>query len=263
VAARVLVAEDNEVNQKVAVRILEKLGYRVDVADDGREALEACAQTRYDAVLMDGQMPGLDGYEVTRRIRAREGRGERLPIIAMTASAMKGDREKCLEAGMDDYVSKPVTPEGLQAVLLRWVGAPAAPAEKAATASSAAGDLLDDAVVRSLMSVDDDGTLMDEVVATFLKIAPVRLAAIRRAAKGHPAQLERAAHSFLGSCGNLGCRRMADLCARLEVLGRSGSTEGAAGLAAALENEYAAVKPHLEALPGRHPRRAGVPPAAS
>ena len=261
VAARVLVAEDNEVNQKVAVRILEKLGYRVEVAEDGREALEACVRTRYDAVLMDGQMPGMDGYEVTRRIRAREKDGERLPIIAMTASAMKGDRERCLEAGMDDYVSKPVTPESLEAALRRWVGAPAAPAEKAA-ALPAAGDLLDEAVVASLMSVDDDGTLMDEVVATFLKIAPVRLAAIRKAAKGNAAQLERAAHSFLGSCGNLGCRRMADLCARLEVLGRSGSTEGAPGLASALEQEYVAVKPHLEALPGRHPRRAGAPSAS-
>jgi two-component system sensor histidine kinase/response regulator len=265
VAARVLVAEDNEVNQKVAVRILEKLGYRVEVADDGREAVEACGRTRYDAVLMDGQMPGMDGYEATRRIREREGAGERLPIIAMTASAMKGDRERCLEAGMDDYVSKPVTPESLEAALRRWVGAPAAPAEKAAVASPAAGDLLDEAIVGSLMSVDDDGTLMDEVVATFLKIAPVRLAAIRKASKGNAAQLERAAHSFFGSCGNLGCRRMADLCARLEVLGRSGSTEGAPGLARNLEEEFEAVRPHLEALPGRHPKRqdAGAAPSAT
>ena len=260
VAARVLVAEDNEVNQKVAVRILEKLGYRVEVAENGKEALEACARTRYDAVLMDGQMPGMDGFEATRRIREREHEagGPRLPIVAMTASAMKGDREKCLEAGMDDYVSKPVTPEALEAVLRRWVGAPAAPAEKAASAAPALGGLLDEAIVGSLMSVDDDGSLMDEVVATFLKIAPVRLGAIRKAARGNAVQLERAAHSFLGSCGNLGCRRMADLCARLEVLGRSGSTEGAPDLARALEEEYAAVKPHLEALPGRHPKRAGA-----
>jgi two-component system sensor histidine kinase/response regulator len=260
VAARVLVAEDNEVNQKVAVRILEKLGYRVEVAENGQEALEACARTRYDAVLMDGQMPGMDGYEATRRIREREHEagGPRLPIVAMTASAMKGDREKCLEAGMDDYVSKPVTPEALEAVLRRWVGKAAAPAERAASVAPAPGGFLDEAIVGSLMSVDDDGSLMDEVVATFLKIAPVRLGAIRKAARGNAVQLERAAHSFLGSCGNLGCRRMADLCARLEVLGRSGSTEGATDLARALEEEYTAVKPHLEALPGRHPKRAGA-----
>jgi two-component system sensor histidine kinase/response regulator len=261
VAARVLVAEDNEVNQKVAVRILEKLGYRVEVADNGREALEACGRTHYDAVLMDGQMPEMDGYEATRRIREQEGAGARLPIIAMTASAMKGDREKCLEAGMDDYVSKPVTPEELERVLRRWVGAPAAPAERAAAAPPSAGDLLDEAIVSSLVAVDDDGTLMEEVVATFLRIAPLRLAAIRKAAKGNAAQLERAAHSFLGSCGNLGCRRMADLCARLEVLGRSGSTEGAPDLARLLEEEYAAVTPHLEALPARHPKRAAAAPS--
>jgi two-component system sensor histidine kinase/response regulator len=264
IAAHVLVAEDNEVNQKVAVKILERLGYRVEVADNGREALAACARTRYDAVLMDGQMPGMDGYEATRKIRERETRGgRRLPIIAMTASAMKGDREKCLEAGMDDYVSKPVTPEGIEAVLKRWIGAATAPAERAAGEPAASGSLLDEAVVQSLMSVDDDGTLMDEVVATFLRIAPARLTAIRKAAKGNAPGLERAAHSFLGSCGNLGARRMAELCARLEVLGRSGSTEGAPEIARALDEEFAAVRPQLEALPGRHPRRAGAAPSTS
>jgi CheY-like chemotaxis protein/HPt (histidine-containing phosphotransfer) domain-containing protein len=257
VAAHVLVAEDNEVNQKVAVHILEKLGYRVEVADNGREAMEACQRTRYDAVLMDAQMPGVDGYEATRRIREAEGSGRRVPIIAMTASAMKGDREKCLEAGMDDYISKPVTPEELAKVLQRWVSphAPAVEAAEAAKTEPVAGDLLDGAIIRSLMSVDEDGSLLDELVATYKRIAPVRIAALRKAAKGSAAELERTAHSFLGSCGNLGCRRMADLCARLEVLGRSGSTEGAAELVQALEAEYAAVKPQLEALPGRHPAR--------
>jgi PAS domain S-box-containing protein len=257
-SARVLVAEDNEVNQKVAVRILEKLGYRVEVADNGKDALDACARTSYDAVLMDGQMPEMDGYEATRRIREREGTGRRTPIIAMTASAMKGDREKCLEAGMDDYVSKPVTPEQVEAALRRWIVAPVASAEPLPIETAASEDLLDETIVESLMSVDDDGSLIDEVVATFFRIAPLRLAAIRKAARAGPQQLERAAHSFLGSCGNLGCRRMAELCARLEVLGRSGSTAGAGALARALEKEYAAVKPHLEALPARHPRRAGA-----
>ena len=258
ISARILVAEDNEVNQKVAVRILEKLGYGVEVADNGKDALEACARGRYDAVLMDGQMPGMDGYEATRRIREREGTGRRTPIIAMTASAMKGDREKCMEAGMDDYVSKPVTPEQLEAVLRRWIVAPARSAEAPLAEAATAGDLLDETIVQSLMSVDDDGSLLDELLATFFRIAPVRLATIRKATRGSPQQLERAAHSFLGSCGNLGCRRMAELCARLEVLGRSGSTAGAGALHRALEKEYAAVKPHLEALPARHPKRAGA-----
>jgi PAS domain S-box-containing protein len=256
--ARVLVAEDNEVNQKVAVRILERLGYRVEVADNGREAVEACKRSPYAAVLMDGQMPVLDGFEATRRIRELEGEGRHTPVIAMTASAMKGDRERYLEAGMDDYVSKPVTPESLEAVLKHWVRPPRVATPAASTLEpppSSAEELLDETVVQSLMSVDEDGTLMDEVVSTFLRVAPARLTALRKAAKGNAAQLERAAHSFFGSCGNLGCRRMADLCARLEVLGRSGSTEGAPDLVHALEEELAAVRPHLEALPGRHPKR--------
>ncbi|HEY7923537.1 MAG TPA: response regulator, partial [Vicinamibacteria bacterium] len=259
VAAHVLVAEDNEVNQKVAAKILEKLGFGVELAENGKQALAACARRRYDAVLMDGQMPGMDGYEATRKIRERETRGaRRVPIIAMTASAMKGDREKCLEAGMDDYITKPVTPDALEAVLRKWVGGATTPAERAAAEPAAQGDLLDESVVQNLMSVDDDGTLMDEIVATFLRIAPARLASIRKAAKGNAAMLEREAHSFLGSCGNLGARRMAELCARLEVLGRSGSTEGAPAIARALEEELAAVRPLLEALPARHPKRASA-----
>jgi HPt (histidine-containing phosphotransfer) domain-containing protein len=111
------------------------------------------------------------------------------------------------------------------------------------------------------MSVDDDGTLMDEIVATFLRIAPARLAAIKKAAKGNAAMLEREAHSFLGSCGNIGARRMAETCARLEVLGRSGSTEGAVEIARTLEEELVSVRPQLEALPGRHPKRAGALPS--
>ncbi len=254
--ARLLVAEDNEVNQKVAVRLLEKQGYRVDVADNGREALEACQRSRYDAVLMDGQMPGMDGFEATRRIREEEGGKRHTPIIAMTASAMKGDRERCLEAGMDDYVSKPVTPESLAAVLKGWVKTPSPVSEDTTAASPSSDELLDAVVIQSLMSVDEDGTLMDEVVAVFLRIAPARLTALHKAARGNAVQLERTAHSFLGSCGNLGCRRMSDLCARLEVLGRSGSTEGAPELVRALEEELAAVRPHLEELPRRHPKRA-------
>jgi PAS domain S-box-containing protein len=264
VAAHVLVAEDNEVNQKVAAKILEKLGYRVELAENGKEALAACARRRYDAVLMDGQMPGMDGYEATRRIRERETRGgRRVPIIAMTAHAMKGDREKCLEAGMDDYLTKPVTPETVEAVLRKWVGTATTPAERAAAAGAPPAELLDENVVQNLMSVDDDGSLLEEVVATFLRIAPARLTAIRKGAKGNAALLEREAHSFLGSCGNIGASRMAEICARLEVLGRSGSTEGAVELARRLEDELAEVRPQLEALPGRHPKRAGVLPSRS
>jgi two-component system, sensor histidine kinase and response regulator len=238
--ARILVAEDNEVNQKVAVRILEKLGYRVDVADNGKEAVEAVARTRYDAVLMDGQMPEMDGFEATARIRELEGSARRTPVVAMTASAMKGDREKCLAAGMDDYVAKPIGPETLQAVLSRWV-----PVESP-TAGEEAEAPVDPAMLENLRAIDGDGTLLVELIDTFLRIAPLRVDALSKAsAKGTAVALERTAHSFLGSCANLGARYMADICARLEHLGRAGSTTGARELIQSLEEEYGLVQEAL------------------
>lgn len=121
--ARVLVAEDNVVNQKVAMRLLEKLGCRVDVVANGLEALEALSRLRYDCVFMDCQMPEMDGFEATTAIRARQTQ-EPLPIIAMTANAMQGDRQRCLDAGMDDYVSKPVKLDELRTILQQWLPSP-------------------------------------------------------------------------------------------------------------------------------------------
>ncbi|MEY4526698.1 MAG: hypothetical protein RL768_417 [Nitrospirota bacterium] len=118
---RLLVVDDNPVNQKVAVKMLEKLGYRVDVAGNGNEALAALTRHRYNLVLMDCQMPELDGFETTRMIRSHEQPGTRLPIIAMTANAMQGDREHCLSSGMDDFVSKPVKSQDLSKVLTQWL----------------------------------------------------------------------------------------------------------------------------------------------
>jgi signal transduction histidine kinase/ActR/RegA family two-component response regulator len=121
-AALVLVVEDSPVNRVVAVSVLERRGYRVHVVNDGREALQALATQRYDAVLMDCQMPDIDGYEATRELRRRESGGRHTPIIAMTAHAMTGDRERCIAAGMDDYIAKPVRAQALEEILERWIG---------------------------------------------------------------------------------------------------------------------------------------------
>jgi CheY-like chemotaxis protein len=139
-ARLVLVVEDSPVNRLVAVRVLERAGFRAHVVNDGREALQALSTQRYDAVLMDCQMPDIDGYEATRELRRREGTGRHTPVIAMTAHAMTGDRERCIAAGMDDYITKPVRSQTLTDMLERWVGtaagpAPAAPATATATAT--------------------------------------------------------------------------------------------------------------------------------
>ena len=122
VGKRILLAEDNSINQKLAVALLQKAGYSVDVVDDGQQAFEKAITGVYNAILMDVQMPELDGIEATRKIRNWESRlGQHIPIIAMTAHAMKGDRERCLEAGRDDYVSKPIESHILRNVLARWL----------------------------------------------------------------------------------------------------------------------------------------------
>lgn len=119
---RLLLAEDNPVNQKVACKMLEKLGYRVDVAGNGQEAVAAHERAPYPLIFMDCQMPELDGFEATALIRKMEGKSAHTPIVAMTANAMQGDRERCLAAGMDDYVAKPIRPKELQTVLETWLG---------------------------------------------------------------------------------------------------------------------------------------------
>jgi CheY-like chemotaxis protein len=117
---RILLAEDNPVNQRLSVRLLEKLGCRTDVAGNGQEAVEMTGRSEYDLILMDCRMPEMDGFTATREIRARESGGSHVPIVAMTAHAVVGAREECLGAGMDDYITKPVSPQELERVLQKW-----------------------------------------------------------------------------------------------------------------------------------------------
>jgi PAS domain S-box-containing protein len=258
-AGRVLVVEDNEVNREVAVRFLEKLGYRADEAVNGREAVSACARVAYDAVLMDCQMPEMDGYQATALIRRAEDPSRRLPIIAMTAAAFQGDRERCLQAGMDDYVAKPVTPEALDEALRRFLPPGRRPAAGArAVGAAPAAEPLDLNGTQGLVDYlrtfveQTSPSIVRDLTDGFLRTAPTHLSALADAgARGDPSGLQRAAHALRGMCGQVGLRRMSELAARIEGLVRDGSTAGVEGLVDALGAEFTRAREVL----GREVRR--------
>ena len=240
-------------NQKVAVQMLKKLGYRVDVAANGLEALESLSRIPYAAVLMDVHMPEMDGYDATAQIRKRESElGRRTPVIAMTASAMQGDREKALEAGMDDYVSKPVKAAELDAVLARWISQVdeerSAPEETEGTAVQAdATDPLDQSVLEGLRELGDSD-LLTELVNLFVEEVPPHLEALRQVVEsGDAPSVERIAHTLKGSCGNMGATRMASLCAKLQDAGASEDLSSSSELLKRLEAEFERVRSVLEA----------------
>jgi two-component system sensor histidine kinase/response regulator len=204
---RVLVAEDNAVNQLVIQGMLAKRGLMADVVATGLEALEVLDRERHAAVLMDVQMPELDGYETTRRIRAAEDGSPRVPIIAMTAGALEGDREAALEAGMDDYLAKPLRPEALDAVLERWLGAAPQPPP--------AEPIFDDSRIRGFRESYPD--IVDRLVALFADSTPPLLDQLDAAARDRDDDLvRRLAHKLKSSCDNVGATRMAALCRKLE-----------------------------------------------
>jgi CheY-like chemotaxis protein len=254
VRARLLLAEDNAINQKVAAKMLESLGYGVDVAANGLEAVEALSRIPYSAILMDCHMPEMDGYEATREIRRREKEsGGHTPIIALTAGAMIGDREKALDAGMDDYIAKPAKRGELEAMLERWV-----PREDATLSTDAHGNgasgreepeaSLDHAVIASLRELGD-ANLLSELAGVFLQEASERLGALEQAIeKGDAQAVKRIAHALKGSCGNMGAIRMSRLCLDLEQAGGSNDLSAAAGLLESLKRELDLVRPELSAL---------------
>lgn len=215
---RILVAEDNVVNQKVTVRMLERLGFAADVAESGEEALASVRRHRYDAILMDGQMPGMDGFEATAHIRGFEGPVRHTPIVALTASAMRGDRERCLAAGMDDYIPKPFTPEQLESVLARWVPIAAGPAGAAAAPPPArpSSDPVDWDMVADLVAMTPPAFVSD-LMALFFKDAATALTDLRLAWREDDLSAwRRVAHKLRGSCATLGARSMMEICSRME-----------------------------------------------
>ncbi len=248
-ALHILLAEDNAVNQKVALALLDRLGYRADVAWDGLEALEALERQPYDVVLMDIQMPELDGLDASRRICERWPPGVRPRIIAMTANVRPEDREACFSAGMDDYLAKPIRPDEL-ARALRHVR----PLRDRAEASSDdAGVTLAAAALESLREIGGDDFLA-EVIDEFLAEAPALLATLRRALEQDDVdETRRAAHTLKSNGATFGGEDFSELCRELEERAKDGRLVGADGLADRIEREYARLQRALAALRSQAP----------
>jgi signal transduction histidine kinase/DNA-binding response OmpR family regulator/PAS domain-containing protein len=272
---RILLAEDNTTNQKLALHLLARMGYHADVAANGLEVLEALQRQLYDVVLMDVQMPEMDGLETTRHIRRELPEVQQPHVIAMTANAMQGDRELCLAAGMDDYVSKPIHIEELVGALSKSRILQAdqqAPEQKSGnrptpgeglvvgkaegehrtreTAPTADANVLDPAALENLLSMLGGKFVnLETLIDSFLTDAPQLLAELHRfIAGGHAAGVRRIAHSLKSNGADFGATTFSQLCKELEILAKSGALDGAADLAAQIVAAYEQVEAALSAV---------------
>ncbi|MBD0306474.1 MAG: response regulator [Nitrospiraceae bacterium] len=255
----ILLADDNEVNRRVAARMVEQLGYRLDIVSNGREAFEAVFRGTYAAILMDCRMPEMDGLAATVAIRQRERPGRRIPIIALTA---EGDREKCLEAGMDDYLAKPVKRQELQAVLLRWISRE--PTEESESGSLSqpeqvhVEESIDSSVLTELRQLaDEEENLLGTLITLFLDQTAESLAGLRTMVqRANGPEIQRLAHKLNGSCSNLGVQRMRRMCMELQASGEAMDIRRIQALLVQLEDEFEKVKVRLDAERAVRERRA-------
>ncbi len=230
---RVLLVEDNPVNQELAMALLELMGCRVTLAGNGREAVEATRRERFDVALMDCQMPEMDGYEATRTIRAEESAGQHLPIIAMTANVMEGDRENCLACGMDDFLPKPYRQTDIKAILLRWGGGsarrPESSSESDTTPVRSEDVTLDVALLdelRERFGVTAP-TVLDNLIRTYLDNSAKLINALAAAfVTGDAARVFQSAHTLKSSSANIGAVRLSNMCREVEAAGRAGRLDG-------------------------------------
>jgi two-component system sensor histidine kinase/response regulator len=257
--ARILLAEDNGVNQRVALIQLQSMGYTVDAVANGVEALAALATTHHPIVFMDCQMPAMDGYEATAEIRRREaGTSTRTIIIALTAHALQGEREKCLAAGMDDYLSKPVKAPELAQMLERWSASASPSAQPCQTGASLPStfskpfaEVLDRAVLEPFSELQTEGglDLISELLELYLTDATARLGELHLAMNDQDIpRVKRAAQCLKGSSHSLGIHRMTALCTELEEQLHSNELVRAGLSLTQLDDEFARVQ---EALAGR------------
>jgi CheY-like chemotaxis protein len=271
-ALRFLLAEDNVINQRLMLRLLDKVGHAVTVVRNGRAALDALAKGGYDMALMDIQMPEMDGFEVAAVIRARErATGQHLPLVALTAHAMRGDRERCLQAGFDGYVSKPIRFQDLFDTIDRLAPTSAAatssppPGQPAATPAPAPGSArpASDAMLpappalafaegAALESTGGDSELLRELIAVFLEHAPAWMRELGDAlGRGDAAEVHRLAHTIKGAVDSCGAARAYDAAMLLERMGRGGDLGGAPAAYATLDRELAQVLPELAVYAGK------------
>jgi CheY-like chemotaxis protein len=252
---KILLAEDNVVNQTLAARLLEKEEHRVIVVGTGREALRAIARERFDLVLMDVQMPEMDGLEAIIAIRAREkATGGHLPIIAMTAYTLKRDRERFLASGFDGYVCKPIHVDSLFDTIDTVLPDDPDPLAVSRSPSALAAEKAPFDMAAALERVGGDEELLKELVGIFLEECPQWLAAVRAAvAAGDPAALKRAAHVVKGAVDNCGASAAFDAALRLERMGSEGRLNEAEDALATLEGELGHLQPALAAFAVRAP----------
>jgi signal transduction histidine kinase/HPt (histidine-containing phosphotransfer) domain-containing protein len=253
--ARILVAEDNVVNQDVALGILHKLGLRADAVADGVEAIEALETLPYDLVLMDVQMPEIDGLEATRIIRDLHSavHNHQIPIIAMTAAAMTGDRERCLEAGMNGYVSKPVSPQALAEALNAWLPSDAPEAGSDVLASPALvsapepeAPIFDRAGLLARMM--DDEEFADRILTRILETTPEQIESLRRSLdSGDATAAQRTAHAIEGAASNIGGERLRRVAFEMEQAARAGDLNAAKGQLAELQAQFGRLKEAIQA----------------
>ncbi len=249
-SAHILVAEDNPVNQLMAREALETLGYRVSMVENGSEAIGAAADRDYDLILMDCQMPEMDGYQATRLIREHEQRkgGGRVPIVAVTANAMQGDRDKVLGAGMDDYLSKPYTQNQLRNILSRWLASVPGIARKSESAPSTSNDpkkitgiTLDPGALDNIRKLQRPGRpdLLSAVIEKYMESAPELIDKLRQGINENDVEALRiAAHTLKSSSANLGAEALAKTSLELETMARNRETENLSGLLKRLEADY-------------------------
>ena len=262
--SRVLVAEDNPVHRSLVRSLLEQMGCEVEAVGDGFEAIQSFSSEKYDLILMDWRMPRLDGVTATQRIRqaelARSPNGEgRIPIIALTAHALPGDRSRCLSAGMDDYLCKPVSRRNLDLMLTKW-STPMEdelepmPEEEEVEVNESADTVLDMAQVEELAAIERDGApgLVSHLIDTYLADAPAKLTLLKTAASENDALgVQVATHSFKSASSTVGAHRLYKMCNELERDARSRQLDRLEDKVEKILAEFRLVERELDVLRSR------------